>query len=63
MVFIKRSATRLGRRRLEETIDVCKAPILKIQPPAILLGTALRKNFAELHIKKELDKIAALCNN
>ena len=51
-----------ARRKLGERIDIYKAPILKIQPLTAFLGTLARLQLIEPHVKKELDKITAVCN-
>ena len=53
---------RIGRmkRRLGETIDIYKAPVLRIKFSAALLGIMIRLRLIDPYIKKELDKIAYL---
>lgn len=50
---------RIGRmkKKLGETIDMYKAPILRIKPLTALLGIMTRPRLIDAHVKKELDKI------
>jgi len=56
---------RIGRtkRRLGETIDMYRAPILRIPYLTALLGITTRLQSIDPHIRKELDKIANLDAN
>jgi GT2 family glycosyltransferase len=51
---------RIGRmkKKLGETIDMYKAPILRIKPLTAFLGIMTRPRLIDTHLRKELDKIA-----
>lgn len=55
--------TRIGRKRkkLGNTIDVYKAPILRIKHANAFLGIMIRQGFIDSSAKEELDKIACKC--
>lgn len=51
---------RIGKKRkkLGETIDIYKAPILRIKPLTAFLGIMTHPTLIDIHLRKELDKTA-----